>query len=36
VTGAIRVAKHKVDATIGQVTSELKEALAPGAHPPRP
>jgi len=34
-SGAIRVGKHKVHATIDQITSELKEALAPHAHPPR-
>jgi hypothetical protein len=34
-TGAVRVAKHKVHATIDEITSELKEALAPPAHPPR-
>jgi hypothetical protein len=34
-TGAIGVGKHEVHATIGQITSELKEALAPPAHPPR-
>ena len=34
-TGAIRVAKHEVHATVDQITSELKEALAPPAHPPR-
>jgi hypothetical protein len=34
-TGAIRVGKHKVHASIDQITSELKEALAPPAHPPR-
>jgi hypothetical protein len=33
-TGAVRVAKHKVHAPIDQITSELKEALAPRAHPP--
>ena len=31
-TGAIRVGKHEVHATIGQITGELKEALAPRAH----
>jgi hypothetical protein len=34
-TGAIRVGKHEVHASIGQITSELKAALAPSAHPPR-
>ena len=32
-TGAIRVGKHQIHATLDQITSELKEALAP--HPPR-
>ena len=32
---AVRVGKHKVHATIDQVASELKEALAPHAHPPQ-
>jgi hypothetical protein len=31
--GATRVGKHEVHATIDQITSELKEALAPSAHP---
>ena len=34
-SGAIRVGKHEVHGTIDQLTSELKEALAPPAHPPR-
>jgi hypothetical protein len=34
-TGSISVGKHEVHATIDQITSELKEALAPPAHPPR-
>jgi hypothetical protein len=34
-TGAIRLGKHEVHASIGHITSELKEALAPHAHPPR-
>lgn len=33
VAGAVRVGKHKVHATIDQIASELKEALAPHAHP---
>jgi hypothetical protein len=33
--GAVRVGKRRVHASIDQLTSELKEALAPHAHPPR-
>jgi hypothetical protein len=35
VAGAVRVGKRRMHASIDQLTSELKEALAPHAHPPR-
>ena len=35
VAGAVRAGKRRVHASIDQLTSELKEALAPHAHPPQ-